>query len=162
MNIIYWLKKIKEYLIKLFLDKNPEIIKPTKTAGGTEETETSPRGVGLEAVAGAGGTGATGISDETDKLIKKLTNDVKESLELSKNTFSLVIFGFFALLVIVIGVAFGYWEFVYTASKNEDYRYNISEKINKNTYDIVDIKRDLDNFKNCLKSGGWSVCLNLK
>ena len=26
MNIIYWLKKIKEYLIKLFLDKNPEII----------------------------------------------------------------------------------------------------------------------------------------
>ena len=104
-------------------------------------------------------------SDRIEKIsnqLKDLKDKAEYSLKLSKDAIDLVIIGFIALVIVVIGIGYGFWQFIYTASKNDDYRYNISEKINRNTQDIYDIKKAEDNFKNCLKNGGWNTCLNLK
>lgn len=82
-------------------------------------------------------------------LFKNQTEDkVRETLKVTNNTNSLVYFGFFALVFVVLGIAYGYWQFIFTSSKNEDYRYGISEKINSQ-------KQEIENLKNCLSFSKW-------
>ncbi len=83
--------------------------------------------------------------------ILKSKKDAQEALDKIKDTHALVIFGFFALLLVVIGICYGYWQFVFDSSRNEDYRYGVMQKIN-------DQNKDLENLKKCLKGGGWNIC----
>jgi len=80
--------------------------------------------------------------------IGKIKKEADYSLKITGDTRGLVFFGFFALVFVVIGIAYGYWQFVFTASKNEDYRYGLSEKIN-NTEDQI------KTLKLCLNSSKW-------
>lgn len=102
-------------------------------------------------------------SDEIKKIseqLKKLQEKAEYSLKLSKDAVNLVVVGFIALVIVVMGIGYGYWQFIYDNSRNEDYRYNVQEKLNKNTNDFDNLKKDFNSFKNCLKSGGWNGCLN--
>ena len=80
-------------------------------------------------------------------LAEKKTNRI---LKETNRVATLVYVGFIALLIVVIGIAFGYWEFIYTSNIN-NYRPNVLEKIDKNT-------SDLEKLKTCLKEGGWNRC----
>jgi hypothetical protein len=77
--------------------------------------------------------------------------DAESTLKKTKNTEALVIFGFFALLLVVIGIGYGYWQFVFDSSKNDDYRYGLSDKIKDQSNEFKDLKE-------CLKLGGWNKC----
>ena len=94
------------------------------------------------------------------KEVEKQKEEVKEAIYIARESRSYVFYGFVALLIFVIGIAIGYWQFIYTASKNDDYRYNMSEKIFKNTADISKAMNDLKELKNCLILGGWKYCLS--
>lgn len=104
-------------------------------------------------------------NDEIKKIsdqLKYLEKKAEYSLKLSKDAINLVVLGFIALVIVVIGIGYGYLQFVYDNSRSEDYRYNVQEKLNKNTNDFDNLKKDYNNFKDCLKRGGWNMCLNLK
>lgn len=79
--------------------------------------------------------------------IQKIRKGADDSLKITRDTRGLVFFGFLALVLVVIGIAFGYWQFIFTASKNEDYKYGLSEKINNNLNEIKKLKLCLDSNK---------------
>ncbi len=82
-------------------------------------------------------------------LFKQETeNKVTETLKTIKDTHALVFFGFFALVFVILGIAYGYWQFVFTSSKNEDYRYGLSDKINTQ-------EKEIQSLKNCLAISKW-------
>jgi len=80
--------------------------------------------------------------------INKVKDEANDSLKTTRNTQGLVFFGFFALVFVVIGIGYGYWQFIFTASKNEDYKYGLSEKINNN-------QNEMKNLKFCLGNNKW-------
>lgn len=86
-------------------------------------------------------------TSETEKRYSLVEEKVNKTDKTSDRIMSLVIFGFFALLIVVIGIAYGYWQFIFTASKNEDYKYGLSEKINNNLNEIKNLKLCLDSNK---------------
>lgn len=82
-------------------------------------------------------------------LFEKETKEtVKKILSTTNNTQSLVFFGFSALVFVVIGIAYGYWEFVSSSTKNDDYKYNILNKIETQGYKI-------ESLKECLLISKW-------
>ena len=82
------------------------------------------------------------------KIASSAEQKVKETLEEVEKTKSMVYLGFWALSIIVIGITFSYIEFVYSGSKNDDYKYNLSEKVNNNESEIKILKM-------CLASNQW-------
>lgn len=78
------------------------------------------------------------------KDIEKIKGEANDSLNITRDTRGLAFFGFFALLLVVIGIAYGYWEFISTSSKNDDYRFSLSERLNNNENQIKLLKECLD------------------
>lgn len=116
--------------------------------------ENTGEGIGMESEKGEVNMPQR-VADLEAKL-QKILKDAKESLEVNRDTRALTFFGFFALVIVVIGIAFGYWQFISMANQNNT---NVNDQLIKNTYDISGIKKDLNNLKICLKSGGWNSCL---
>lgn len=90
--------------------------------------------------------------------LKKQVKDSNDALDKliieNKDTKSYTVYGFIALVFVVIAITFSYIEFVYSGSRNDDYKYNL-------TIDLMRERTDLDYLKNCLKSSGWlnPICL---
>lgn len=82
------------------------------------------------------------------KDIKDIKNEANDSLNITRDTRGLAFFGFFALLLVVIGIAYGYWEFIFTSAKNDDYKFSLSERLNNN-------ENQIKNLKLCLDSSKW-------
>ena len=82
--------------------------------------------------------------------IKKSNSYTDEKFErINRLLFSVVV----VLLVMVAGLVFVYIEFVYSGSKNDDYKYNLSQQVNNQ-------EAEMKILKICLKSGmPWSKCL---
>lgn len=164
MNILSWLKNLFNRKREVEADKPTSFVAPETLAGGISElpiTKTATADIFVE---------LKNLKDELTELktktysalgeINKQKKEVKETFDIAKDTRSLVVFGFFALLIVVIGIAYGYWQFIYTASRNDDYRYKVSEKIFQNSSDISEVKNGLKELKNCLRLGGWNYCLS--
>lgn len=84
------------------------------------------------------------LQDELRELKKVVT----KADEVSKTAFSLVTIGWFALLLVVIGLAFSYAEFIYSGNKNDDYKHNLSEK-------VTNTQNEIKNLKICLNISKW-------
>lgn len=85
------------------------------------------------------------------KIASSINEDVEKTKTVSEKTRDLVIFGFFVLLLMVIAIIFSYIEFIYSGSKNDDYKYNLSQQVNNQ-------ENEIDMLKLCLKAGGWGKC----
>jgi hypothetical protein len=86
--------------------------------------------------------------DEKVQEIENIKTKANNLLKRVKSMEYLLIFGFLVLSVMVAGVVISYVEFVYSGSKNDDYKYNLSEKVNNNNNSIKMLK-------NCLDSNRW-------
>jgi len=83
-----------------------------------------------------------------EERVDKIGKTVEKTEKTSDKIINLVFFGFFALVFVVLGIGYGYWQFIFTASKNEDYKYGLSEKINNN-------QNEIKNLKFCLGNNKW-------
>ena len=81
--------------------------------------------------------------------INDLKQDAQKTLVKSEKTENMVYIGFLVFLTMIAALAFGYFEFV--VGKNDDYKHNLSEKINSQ-------ETEMKILKNCLKLGGWNKC----
>lgn len=158
-----WLKALFNLLLKFFNVNNnkaghKQAPVPSSGTSSTEQPESS----------GDKNISASGVSDETIASInilkaevekikneakeeldrnKKTEKQAKESLDTAKETKTLVWLGFIAILVVVIGIAFGYWQFIYTASNNEDYRYGLMEQLKFQKIQINELNSSISEFK---------------
>ena len=69
--------------------------------------------------------------NEIMKNVESLEKKCRKSSKNSENAHNLVVYGFIVLIFVVVGLVFSSIEFVYSGSKNDDYKYNLSEKSNK-------------------------------
>lgn len=56
------------------------------------------------------------------------------------------------LLIMVAGLVFAYWEFTYNDSRKT------REEIIENKFKMLELEKDSQSFKNCLKNGSWNKC----
>ncbi len=68
-----------------------------------------------------------------------------------RHTETITYFGFFIIVLMIVALVFSYIEFVYSGSKNDDYKYNISQQVSEQG-------AELKLLKECLKLGGWKDC----
>lgn len=159
MNIILWLKKVFKKFFPFLIKKNPTVEKTT-IASNSDNV-----GNELKASAFQIETNSTDLLNELSKLkddvaskllllnkkVKDFDNlkiEASRAVAKSERTESLLIYGFIFLVITVSAMAFSYIEFVYSGSKNDDYKYNISEKLNST-------KNEIDFLKICLASNKW-------
>jgi len=83
------------------------------------------------------------ISVLKDEILKT-KKDAADSLRITRDTRGLVYFGFFALIFVVIGIAFGYFEFVSTSALNNTDKSDLSKQFAKNQMEIINLKSCLD------------------
>lgn len=86
------------------------------------------------------------LEERVDKTFERLD-------QRAESMTNLVVFGFIVLLIMVAAILFSYVEFVYSGSKNDDYKYTLSERVSE-------LQTKFDTLKACFKAGGWNVCLN--
>lgn len=160
MSIFSWLKKLKnkfygqkddkeERLSDLSVDNKPEL---TEKTGPRAEVPIYPEE-------------KRPVADFTKKLpllMKKVTESEKKlgkALGEHEKLKTLTYLGFLILLVMFLGLLLGYWQFMYTAGKNEDYRYDsIYNMESDRKLEIVKLNNELENLKTCLKLDGWKQC----
>lgn len=82
-----------------------------------------------------------------DEIIE-IKDEANKSLRIMERTRDLVFFGFFVLLVMVVTMLATYMEFVYSGSKNDDYKYSLSIKVS-------DIENQMKSLKECLDVSKW-------
>ncbi len=91
--------------------------------------------------------------------IGELKEDAEKAVRKSEKTENLVLFGFFVLLVMVAGLVIAYTQFVYSGSKNDDYRYELSQRIDGQQYELLqkisNQQNDIKILKLCLVSNKW-------
>lgn len=56
--------------------------------------------------------------------------------------------GFFIIILMVFSMVASYIEFIYSSVRNDDYKYNLSTKVN-------DTDNQMKILKNCLNVSGW-------
>lgn len=163
---MYSLKQLLKSLSELFSKKDgsPQSSGEGFSVAQNELNEVQP----LPSNTANSSENAEVLNDETIKTINKLVEKAKEAereinylkrdaenaVRNSEKAQSYVFFGFIALVFIVAGLVFAYWQFTY--SDNKDNQNQIME----NKFDLENTGKDLNNFKSCLKSGGWNSCLN--
>ncbi len=69
-----------------------------------------------------------------------------------ENVNFLIISVVIVLLIMVAGLVFAYWEFTYKESKLNE------EKFLENKFKILELEKNSEIFKLCLKSGNWNKC----
>jgi len=105
--------------------------------------------------------GTVGLFEEVKKM-KEEIKDGKDDLEYNKkkikDIYALVSLGFLALIFVVIGIAFGYFEFVYNSSKenNDSIKKIISLEYltisqNQRILNLEEENQKLSIIVNCLK-----------
>lgn len=87
----------------------------------------------------------TSDADRRRSLLEEKINKIEY---ISEKTINLVYFGFFALLIVVIGIGYGYWQFIKDSVRNDDLKYGISER-------IIDQENEVKMLKLCLSSNKW-------
>lgn len=86
--------------------------------------------------------------DQLKEEIIKIKQEAGDSLKITHDTRGLVFFGWFALVFVVIGIAFGYWMFVKDSVKNDDLKFGITQKISEQ-------EKELEKLKVCLLGSKW-------
>jgi len=86
------------------------------------------------------------------KIASLINEDVEKTKTVSEKTRDLVIFGFFVLLLMVAGMLLAYWQFTYLDNKDTN------KQIMENKIQMMELEKDSEIFKNCLKLGGWNKC----
>ncbi len=86
------------------------------------------------------------------ETIKTAERNAEKILKISEDTRSLVIFGFFVLLLMVAGMILAYWQFTYLDGKDTN------KQIMENKIQMMELEKNSEIFKNCLKLGGWNKC----
>lgn len=100
---------------------------------------------------------ASGVG-EIFNLVKGVKGEMKEIKERAKNTENIVYLGFIILLVMVTGLVFGFWYFVYNSSTNK--KYIDQEYLDK---EIGGIKEDMEKNKKIADDNNGTIkCLEYK
>lgn len=97
----------------------------------------------------------SGLADSIELLNKRI-----RGVNLRINHMQIILLA--AVLVLMFMLAsliYGYWQFVYDSSRNDDYRYGLSQSINDQKTQIELLQNELSSLKKCLAAGGWNVCL---
>lgn len=155
---MYWLKKIKNWFFYFFLKKEKSVTSDkteffSKTSADSGMSEAIPLEVQTNDLVKELQTLKEEISEklnifkEVIKNIELLEKNAERAVKKSENAQNFVVYGFIALIFVVAGLVFSYIEFVYSGSKNDDYKYNLSEKINNNLNEIKNLKLCLDSNK---------------
>lgn len=92
--------------------------------------------------------------DEKVAVVEGIRAQAVKTLKEIEDTKSLVYFGFFALLLVVIGIAFGYWNSLSQGIANNDNVFHLMEKINENENEIIGINHELNALNNVSTSTG--------
>ena len=85
---------------------------------------------------------------EKEKRNTLLEEKMKEIEKVSGWTFNLVVAGWLGLLFVVIGIIFGYYQFIKDSVKNDDLKFGITQKINEQ-------EKELEKLKICLSASKW-------
>jgi hypothetical protein len=86
------------------------------------------------------------------RIASLISEDVEKTKTVSEKTRDLVIFGFFVLLLMVAGMVLTYWQFIYLDNKDTN------KQILDNKLQMIEMEKNSEIFKNCLKLGGWNKC----
>lgn len=155
---MYLLKKIKNCFLNFLLKKEKSVTSNkidffSKTSADSGMSEAIPSEVQTNDLIKELQTLKEEISEkltvfkEVIKNVELLEKNAERAVKNSENTQNFVVYGFIALIFMVISLVFSYIEFVYSGSKNEDYKYGLSEKINNNLNEIKKLKLCLDSNK---------------
>jgi len=79
------------------------------------------------------------------KLIRDDARDTRKTVTRMEN---ITYLGFIVLIFMLMGLVFVYIEFVYSGSKNDDYKYDLSRKLS-------DSENEIKILKICLNTSGW-------
>ncbi len=85
---------------------------------------------------------------EFQKTVDKLSQSLLEQNTELKQQKNIIYLGFIVIIFMVVGIVFSYIEFVYSGSRNDDYKYNLSEK-------VFNQETNIKILKNCLNISKW-------
>lgn len=88
------------------------------------------------------------------KIASLISEDVEKTKINSEKTLNIVFFGFFVLLLMVAAMILAYWQFIYLDGKDTN------TQIMENKIQMIELEKNSEIFKNCLKLGGWSKCFD--
>ena len=94
---------------------------------------------------------STGDITEYRKELKVIKNEAVKTNRTIERIENITYLGLIIIIFMVLGLVFGYIEFVYSGSKNDDYKYNLSQQVNNQ-------ENEINMLKLCLKAGGWNKC----
>jgi len=97
--------------------------------------------------------------EKTKKQAEKAERNAASLLEEIKQSKNFVYLGFLIMLLMIIGMILSYVEFIYSGSKNDDYKYNLTIETAKLQSNISILEKDVEELKSeseekddCLKS----------
>lgn len=94
---------------------------------------------------------STGDITEYRRELKVIKDEAVKTNRTVERIENITYLGLIIIIFMVFGLVFGYIEFVYSGSKNDDYKYNLSQQVNNQ-------ENEIDMLKLCLKAGGWNKC----
>ena len=141
---IYWLEKLVKKIIEWFKKKRGK----KETFGADSSVSLSPS---IAAI-----SDATSVSKKFQNDLEELTNELKlqkdevnetknkakQVLDEVKDMKALMMFGLFIMLLMVVGLVFGYWQYIYDSVRRDDYKYGFFEKINNQNQEILKLKEE--------------------
>jgi hypothetical protein len=83
-----------------------------------------------------------------EEKIESIKKDTEKTMQLMGRIENITYLGFLIIIFMVTALIFGYIELVYSGSKNDDYKYNLSTQVN-------DTQNQMKILKNCLNVSGW-------
>ena len=90
----------------------------------------------------------TGDIDSYRRELKSIKEDAEKTKKMMGRIENITYLGFLIIILMVVSLVFSYIEFIYSGSKNDDYKYNLLEKVSEN-------KNQIDNLKLCLDNSRW-------
>lgn len=93
--------------------------------------------------------------DDKVREIDGVKNEASKTLERLNSVQGIVFYGFVVMVFMLAALIFAYIEFVYSGSKNDDYKYGLSER-------VINSENDIKSLKKCLSASRWlsPLCLD--
>jgi hypothetical protein len=148
MNIFSWLKNLNK--------QNGS--KDDYAKFSSTNTTVDVQAIGFEVVGPTTQNKTQNFYDEFLKIkkeVEKSKGDLQTAVKKIEYIDHLTHYGFVALILVVAGLVFGYWQFVFDSVRKDDYKYGFTEKINSQNQEIINLQEDrgkLLGINNCLKS----------
>ncbi len=141
---IYWLENLIKKVVDWFKNKEKKENATISTTLASPSSSVSPPASREGSI-----YEATSVSKKFQNDLERLTdevgktkNDAEKALKEVEIARALVAFGFFVMFLMVVGLVVGYWRYVSDSVRKDDYKYGISERINGQKQEIINLQDD--------------------